>query len=344
MKKIILTYLLFNGLMFWFAVGAFGQPPVYQVDRVLQELERTDEIIDQAREAFRSTNTPMAGLPLQKAIEIQKLAWMSYKDRQFDRARELTMEAREFAKKALVSGRMIEQGETVVLSKLERAAELLERAKETMSPGTDRRLYTLYETAKDNLNRAWEFYRAQQFRPALKMANQVINTAHDILDAANLQFRQEAEFERHFDVVGDVIDKTREVVAECGSEAAQNLLDQAVNAQQLSRELASQDRFEAAVQNLQKARQMAIEASKKCDGRDDLEKRYERIKSETDKLNELIPPDNEMARKLLSQVYDQLERAKEFISRNQTEPATAALKAAQLTLNQLKSHVGTGGM
>ncbi|MFQ6007318.1 MAG: hypothetical protein ACE5K8_00030 [Candidatus Zixiibacteriota bacterium] len=343
MKKVILTYLLLNGLILWFTTQVFGQT-IAQVDQFRQELERTNEIIEQAREAFRSTNAPIAGLPLQKAIDLQKQAWNSFRNGHFDLAYKLTMEAREYAKMALVRSRMIEQGETVVLRKLERAAELLERAKETMPPVTEGRLQALYDAAKDNLNRAREFYHDQQYRPALKLTNQLIKTAREILEAANLQFRKKAEFERHFEAVSNVIDRMREMVDECGSESAQNLLDQAINAQQLSRELASQNKFKAAVRNLQKARQLTIEASKKCNGRDGLEKRYERLKNEADRLNELIPPDNKMARNLLAQVYDQLMRASEFISQNQTEPATAALKAAQLSLNQLKRHLDTGGM
>ena len=343
MKTEIFRYWLLVGLITLLATSGLTQTNA-QVEKVRIELERTDEVIERAKEAVRSTNAPVVRLALQKAIELQKGAREWFRHRRLLVAYKQTLEARELAKKALVRSRLTEQGETVVLRKLERAAELLERAKETMPPGPDGRLQTLFESAKDNLIRAWEFYRTQQYRAALKLANQVKKAAQEIFNASSRQIRRHADFERRYEAVGDVINRAREKVAECGSEEASSLLEQSVKTYQLSRELASQKKINAALRNLQKARQMAVEASKACDGLGVLNQRYDRIRSEADRLSESIPPNNELARKLLSQVYDQLELARDYIDQNQTEAAAAALKAAHLTLNQVKRHLGSGGM
>jgi hypothetical protein len=334
MKAMLPKYWLLSALIVFSATASLAQTDL-QIEKLRVELERTDEVIDRAKEAVRAANVPVAVVALKQAIELQHGARERYQHRQFLMAYELTLKARELAKNALVRSRLTEQGETVVLRTLEQATELLERAKESMTHGPDGRLWTLYESAKDNLNRAWEFYRAQRYRPALKLANQVKEAARKILEASNREMRMYAEFERRFEAVGEVIERARDNVAECGNEASQSLLEQAVNAYQRSRELASQHQFDAALRNLQKAHRMAIEASKGCNGVGALDRRYERLKNEAGRVSEMIPLDNDAARKLLNQVYDQFELAEDFISRNQTEAATAALKAAQLTLHQV---------
>jgi len=310
-----------------------------QVEKARMELERTDELIERAKEAVRATNAPLAAVVLKQAIEIQHKARERFHQRQLLWAYKQTLEARELAKKALIRCRLTEQGETVVQRKLERAAELLERAKESTISGSEGRLRAIYESAKDNLNRAWEFYRSNQYRPALKLANQVTKAAREILKAANRQMRQYAEFERLSESVGDLIARVREKVINCGSEEALRLVERADKMNQLALKLGSEDKFNAAVRNLQNARKMAVEASKKCNGTEALSRRYDRIKSEIDRLAEEISPDNDAARRLLNQVYDQLRLAEDFITEKQTEAAAAALKAAQLTLNQLKKHL-----
>jgi len=343
MKKEILKYLLTAGLTALFASGVLGQTTP-QSDRVRTELERTDEIIDRAKETVVSSNALVAAVTLKQATELQRGAKEWFGKRRLLMAYKQTLEAREQAKKALVLCRLTEQGETVVLRKLERAGELLEQAKESIPSGSVERLRALYELARDNLNRAWEFHRSQRYRPALKLANQVIKAAREILNASNRDIRKHADFERRYEGVGETINKVREKVTECGSEAASGLLEQAIKAYQLSRELASQDKLDAALQSLQKARQMAVEASKNCEGLGSLNRRYDRLKNETDHLNEAISRNNETAQKMLNQVYDQLELARKYIDQNQTEAAAAALKAAHLSLNQLKRHLGSGGM
>jgi len=338
MKTEILRYWLLVGLIALLATSGLAQTNA-QKDKVRTELERTDEVIERAKEAVRSTNAPVAGLALQKAIELQKGAREWFRHRQLSAAYDQTIKAREQAKSALVRCRLTEQGETVVMRKLERAAELLERAKEAMPPGPDGRLRAIYESAKNNLNRAWEFYRIQRYRAALKLANQVINAGQDILNAANRQIRRHAEFERRSEAVAELIAKAREKVVECGSDDALRLVEQAHKMYQLSQEPASEGKYAAALRNLQQARKMAMEASKICNGVGALSRRHDRMKNETDRLAEKVSPDDDTAKRLLNQVYEQLQLAENFINRQQTEAAAAALKAAHLTLNQLKKRL-----
>lgn len=342
MKAMLSKYWLLLGLVAIIASPILAQTDM-QAEKVRTELERTDEVIERAVEAVRSTNAPMAAVALKRAMDFQREARGCFNRRWHFKAYKLTFEAREQAKSALVRCRLTEQGETVVLRKLERAAELLERAKEAMPPGPEGRLRAIYESAKNNLNRAWEFYRIQRYRAALKLANQVTNAGQDILNAANRQIRRYAEFERRAEAVAELIAKAREKIAECSSDDALRLVEQAHKMYRLSGELASESKYAAALRNLQQARKMAIEASKMCNGVGALSRRYDRIRSEAHRLAERISPDDNTAKRLLKQVHEQLRLAEDSISREQTEAAAASLKAAHLMLNQLKKHLTGGG-
>ncbi|MCH7689913.1 MAG: hypothetical protein IIA17_02570 [candidate division Zixibacteria bacterium] len=76
-----------------------------------------------------------------------------------------------------------------------------------------------------------------------------------------------------------------------------------------------------------------------CGQADNISGRLESLKSEADRIKEDLPANDETASRLIGQVYGQLENAREFISRHDYEAAAAALKAAQLTLRQLKRHL-----
>ncbi len=314
-----------------------------QADRLRAELERTDEVIDRAKEAVRSTNVPAAALALQEAIDLQQGAWGAYRNRRMLMASRGTMQARELAKQALVRCRVTEQGESVVLSRLELAAELLQRAGEVVGDGQTERLSALYSAAKDNLNRAWEFYRSHRYRPALKLANQVNKAAREMLDIGNRHARRAGEFERLSETVSENLQKLQESFVGCTSDEARQLSQQAEKRFDLARALANEGEVEQAMRSLQDARRLAVEASRLCNDGESLRSRHRRLTGEADRLAESVPPGEAAARELLDRVYNQLRLAEDSLDEDRTEAAAAALRAAYLGINQIKNILGMTG-
>ncbi len=340
-KKILLSIVL-AGLVIVLAAPMQSQAQM-QMEGVQRQLDKTDQIIEQAKEAVRTVDAPLAVYSVEKAENLQRQAWDHFHNQRGPMAYGYSTKAEELARKALAICRLTEQGETVVMRRLERAAEVMERARDAMPPGPDGRLRTIYDSARDNLLKAKEFYRAGSYRPALKLAGQVEKAAREILEVANRKKRQLAEFERRYDAVGTVMERARETLGNCNSAAAVNLIEQAERTYRQSHEHASENRFKAALRNLQQARTMAVEAARKCQGSGTMEQRYERLTQETDRLAEQVPPNNDPARRQLQDIREQLRLAGGAIDRQQTEAATAALRAARLMLNQLKSIITGNG-
>ncbi len=336
MKRKILIYTLLTTVLLVMATAVRAQSN-QQLEMARHELERTDEIIQRATEAVMAVNSPIAIAALEKARTLQSTArnylhgghpYMAYKQ---------TLKAREYAKKAIAASRLSEQGENVVLRKLERANELLGRAKELLGTSSDSRLNAVYESARNNLNRAWEFYRARNYRPALTLANQVIKASQQIISALNQEIRKHADFERRYEMVGDAIEKARQAVVTCTAPKARQLVDQATVLYQRAREAASQGNILPALRHLQKAHRLANEVLKICNGTSGgLASYYQRLKNEAERLAEERTSLDRTAQQRLDEVFDQLRLADTYIRQGKTEAASAALKAAQLTLKQIK--------
>ncbi len=104
------------------------------------------------------------------------------------------------------------------------------------------------------------------------------------------------------------------------------------------------DRIGLAMVWLAAARRLAMAARRECaGGSDELLPRYERLVAEAERVAENLPRDNEQGQRLMEQVRQHLKMASEFIESDQSEAATASLKAAQLTLNQLKNLLRRSG-
>jgi len=341
-KTVLLTFII---LLVFTAQALFAQGNNQQNVRnfVRSELERTDQMLQRAGDAIRGGNNPIARANFDKAKEIQEMAWNQFREEtleSYQAALKLTRMARQQAGTALSNSRQTEQYEGVILQKLERAGDLMEQAKEAVELSDNDNLQAIYDLASDNLTKAWEFYRNGDFKPALKLVNQVVKTVKKILSTFNDQLRKEGFYERHRENIAQMLQNARQAVNQCGSEDGLTYMLQAENAFKRAEELSEEKHYRAALKQLQMARQMAVNAARECQGLDFLTDRYERIKSEADRISEQVaglPADQtEAARELLEQLYQQLELSRSYIEQEQIEPAIASLKAAQLILSQLK--------
>lgn len=315
------------------------------VDNIRAALERTDQIIERAREMVRGSNAPASALTLEQAIGIQNRAWENFKRGTADGytfAAKLTLQARELAKKALANARLSEQGNDAVENRLQRTEELLRRAHEQLPGNVDESLRTLFDTARRNLAQAWEFYRNGQYRPAVKLAAQVEKTARRLLEIGNRQQNLSVNFERRLNANKEFIDRIQKQVANCNSETARNLLAQARAALDQASELGSKGRYEAATKQLQQARRLASQAADLCGRARELRTAFDRLKAEAERVRDEIPRNDETAKKLMEQVFSQLENARQFMDNQDSEGTAAALKAAQLTLKQLRRYLNDG--
>lgn len=311
-------------------------------NRVQAELENTERIIERAQDQVQLVDNPVAVTALVQAEKIQEEARGQFENEAFEQAYKLTLLARQRANAALSNCRQTEQNEGVLMQKLERAGDLLERAKEFLDLGENESLQAVYDMAEDNLTQAWEFYRNGDFKPALKLANQVIKAAQKIVSSYNDQINKFAFYERQRENVSQLMENARLAIKECHNESARQFMEQAENAFFNAEELSGEKHYRSALQQLQQARGLALKAMQACQGVETLTNHYQRLKTEAERLAERIAAqdgqfDGEVS-KLMTQLEQQLALSLQFINNDDLKPATAALKAAQLIMNQLQSH------
>lgn len=348
MTKQIMKYSMLLVLLVLFTSSIFAQGSGDAQRNMLQmELELTDQLIERAKEMVRNSESIKAKFALEQALKLQSAAWEKFRLGTLAGYREanmLTKQAREKAKYALVNGPFNEQNEDFILRKMERTRDMLNRIREEFSGINNPQLKAVYEQAQNNLRKAWELYRAGQYRPAVKLSNQVENHLKKIMEAVNRHRHGQEGFERQVENIKRTMEHAREVVQNCESEKSRQLMNQAENSFQLALEHHHQERVEAAVKALQKTRKMSIMAIRNCNWQENFQARYEKTKSEADRLRELIPSSNEAAHKLLNQVHEQLKLAKGFIDDDKPEAAGASLRAATLTLEQVIRFVNQGDL
>jgi len=335
------------GLLVLLAVPAWGQYSDV-ASRLQDELERTDEIIERARETVAATKSSKAKLALEQAVRLQNgdlgaRYWFRQGagNNNYQRSLSLTLKARDRARIALSAARATLQNDNALLRKLERAEEYLERVREMIQAAGDRAGpgVAIYQSAKDNLNRAWEFYRSNAYRASLKLVNQVERAAKKLINAANRLNREQNNYERRAENVGRLLDRTAENIAVCDSEPARRLMEQARQSLQIGDQSAAKGKYKAAQQALQTAHEMAVRASRECGGIAAYENRYEELRQKADRLAEQLRPDDRTGQEIMNQVQKQLSLAREYLDHDRDEAAVAALKGAELTLRKLEQHL-----
>ncbi len=141
-------------------------------NRVLQELERTDRVIEKAREWAGPAVTAVARGHLELAIELQRDAWGEFRRGQqyYQRAAELTLKAREQALRALDAARIEKKAEDTVRRTLEQAESRVPEVTDTVAQSQDRQASVVLEQGTDHLRRARRAFLDRHFAQAARMA------------------------------------------------------------------------------------------------------------------------------------------------------------------------------
>ncbi|MBU8932544.1 MAG: hypothetical protein KOO62_00920 [candidate division Zixibacteria bacterium] len=313
------------------------------IAKLEDELQRTDEVIDRARELVQGTNSAKASLALDQANELQARAWNRFRARRnridLETAANLTFKARERAQVALSVARRTAQNEDVVVRELEHVEDLLERARECAAQTTGSSLKTLHQSARENLNQAWQLYRTGRHQASLKLATQIKNSVRKFLQNCQRRSNEATRYDHWTESVGELLNRAQEMASGCDSESADQLLDQALKALRLSKRLADEGKYKAAEEAVLSARTMARKAVRLCQGTDQMENRYIELGDRIDRLAENVSPSDDVARLLLDQARQQLQLAREHLNEDRGKAATAALKAAQMTIGRLQQHL-----
>jgi hypothetical protein len=150
-------------------------------DRVQRELERTDRLIERAREAVGDTDLPDALRALDRATNLQQDAWAAYRAERFRVAFAATREARDLAAHVLklVHGPIDAERVQRALAETDR---LLDRAAELVADAGDEAAVRLLERAREHQAEAKRLLADGQIRGALAKTRVAAGLARRAID------------------------------------------------------------------------------------------------------------------------------------------------------------------
>ncbi len=292
--------------------------------RAREALERTDEVIGNAKNAIDESRSQKARLVLDMAAGLQSKAWNSYQGHGYRMAMKLTAEAREEAWHALAlarADRQFEQNNNRVADETrDRLARLRDRMIE--SGVRDEQAMRLMEQARNLLEKSHLNAQQLRYQLALKLAG----NARDLALRAEERIRNtrvlKESAERRLALLERLVERARERAGASGQEDARDQIDGAERQINKARELLDAGRYREAKQ--------AIE-------------RCERTLRNSVRLMPLAPagdPQNQ-----LEEAYRLLDRAGEIVSGNgqPADPRTLeTIDQARLTIRRAEDAFGAG--
>jgi hypothetical protein len=235
-----------------------GAPAQAQGDakaRLEQELQRTAEIIQRAADLARDAGNAQAVELVKKAMELQAGAMESFRNGRYLVSASQTKMARELALRALgLLLRPEERTERVELE-LQRTDDMLASAHDEASPDWPENTRALLAGAARQQEQAWQYYRAGQLRPALRLTLQVREQLRrlDLHLADGLPEQLRARFER----TEELVRRASEEAARSGENQRMALAERAREMLGRAREKLADVRPRPAMQHLQQAERLA---------------------------------------------------------------------------------------
>lgn len=328
-KHAFLILLIVAGIIFCLTDQAFTQ---VRAD-VEKELDRTDKVIQRAKEAVVESRNPKAENLLKLAMDLQVRAKESCRNERFGLTAKLTLRAREKAFEAIGITKRAEENENLILKAIERTDQIIAKAKEKVSLIDNPRASSLFESATRNQQRAKELYHEHRLKVALKFTIKARESAKKAIELANRNNRQERFARRQLKMTDKLIDKTSHIVKESGNPKALDFFDKGVERQEGAWHLFQQKRFAPAAKNTQKAREFVLKALKILEESPTPKVVQHAIERNQDLIDELgsqiRTSGNQEAINLFEDGLSHQQKAKEYLTDDQSKSALTQAKVAR---------------
>lgn len=254
---------IFAALLVLVSLAISSTPLLAQeTDRLLNELETTDRILERARAVVEESGNERAVHELRFAFHLQAQAWETSRDAagltDARRSVELTSRARQLARRAVNIASQQARLEQRALQLLEQLERALEHAAARIADSPTERAERLLGLATRRLEKARESFQEQHFREAVNMAQETLRL---------LQNLGEPTPERHLETM---FDNTRRLLERVESQAGQDDLEARTleQAQRLIQQ--AEDSFQSgqpvtAERRLQQARELLLNTMRRND-------------------------------------------------------------------------------
>ena len=324
--------------------AAFGPAPAAAQlgddprDRLGAELDRTDQVLDHAREVVGASESERAHIVLASAGQAQEMARTLFAEcgradlRACEAAHRATTRARREALHAIQVAREQSGLEQEAGRVIERVGHLLDEALgmagEHPDPQTDR----LLDEARSHLERAREQYQTREFAVAMELALAAERLVRQALDLGGGDLNPERVL-RELERTDRLLERASPEIRDRGNERAVHLLEQAIELQTRAHRQLDERRPLVAVRLTREARAQVLHALRMVEGPAE-PAGVEQALAQTDELIERVESEVrasgiEEAIRLLDAGLDHQRRARDLFKEGRLNPALAQTRVAR---------------
>lgn len=228
------------------------------------ELERTDRILERARDQVGVSPSARAGTLLNTALKLQTRAKATYDPRNrttWKPALQMTLEAREIARRAIETAEIEVKAHESVRDLIESTRDMTQEATILVQEHGDPEAQRLLDGGLWLLQRAQEAYRGLAYRKSIRLAA----TARDLIQRASQRARGDvpagsASVETALDRTQALLEELRVSLEGSGDRSAMQLHDEALRLQDRALRMLRETKPALALRLTTQARHAALEA------------------------------------------------------------------------------------
>lgn len=314
-------------------------------DRLLVELERTDQVLQRAGESLRDCSSPKANLLLVEGKKLQDEARTLYSTGSSTvppaRILLLTRRARSLAVDAIEQCQVEAGAHEELRVLLDTTSNLLQDARSAVEASGNAEAGRLLDAGLWQLDRAREAYRAGEYRRAILLGGAARNLVHRALDrvrGADEPSGAGARLDLALDRTDALLTELREMIGAGADVSAKALLEKAEREQEQARGLRERGAAAGALRRTQAARASALDAlwliqrAPDPDRLRDAANMVERLLAEASP--EILGSGSAEAAELLAKAQDQLRTARAELAGGDIDRAAEAVRTADSLLRR----------
>ncbi|NMC44524.1 MAG: hypothetical protein GYA46_11450 [candidate division Zixibacteria bacterium] len=326
-----------------FIAGIVSAQNPHDIATLRAELEQTDEVIIQAREAVAESGSERARAQLTAAEKLQERAWslgnaaIAEDNVQLAKqARKFTDKARQRAEQALAVTRQAEENDDFVRRRIEATDDLIAATQEKLTGDSPPEFRVMFDSAREKQQRAREFLQSRRLKMALQMTLQAQKSLNRILDGLGLQEKAQREYDA---LQERYLSLSRQTAASDHPEADARRR-QAEQMRSEAEQQAADGRYAQAERTLRKAVEILAALQQSADGPQMIAASLEELTRWADRLAPQVQTSTDpKAHRLYDAARDHLTQGAALAQQGNYERAAKRLQAARQTLSELSNIV-----
>ncbi len=350
MKKPTLKLRLLSPL--WIVIGltvliislatgqVYGQ--VLDADRVKQEIEQTDNIIEQARKSVDQSRDQRTTALLQQAEQAQERAREYLERGRLALALQFTLRAREAARRCIGSMVRSDDDRSIVEQQLDRTDELLEQIRTITQNGESPALDLRLQEAQRLQDRARDFFTENNLRQSLQFTRRSQEICRNLLEQVSGGERRRENLHLNLDRAQDFVSDNREAISACNDEIATRLFDSGSEQIDKSEQLYQAGNYEESIRMLAGGLSRVRRAVQNCGGthsESDAERAIATAQSQLERLRERAQETGSRdADKLLDEATEKLDQARNLHELGEEQRALVVVRVV-IELNQQAARI-----